>query len=232
MKSETREALATAIGIWLIIILLMFGFGYLLLRPPFGYRVDNVVGLITAVILGFQLVVFGRQAMRLHENVEATRDSIELANREFIATHRPRTLVQSVMIADRGSSRDKSNGLIDFMLANAGEARARVTSYQIFPYVKDEDAAFTPFMNQPEFKFPTELVIDPGKLVLMRAECRSFELRYDDFLNSEGARLFIVGRIQYEGSDRIGRVTGICREYSRSTGMWRAVKESEYEYAY
>lgn len=120
MKSETREALATAIGIWLIIILLMFGFGYLLLRPPFGYRVDNVVGLITAVILGFQLVVFGRQAMRLHENVEATRDSIELANREFIATHRPRTLVQSVMIADRGSSRDKSNGLIDFMLANAG----------------------------------------------------------------------------------------------------------------
>jgi hypothetical protein len=188
---------------------------------------ERLTAISTTVIAIFTIVL----AIATYQQAGLTRDSIELANKEFFVTHRPKILVQSVLLADK-RERPKKNSLIDFMIANAGEARAVVTAFMVFPYVQFSDAAFIPFATQPNPKHPKGLVVDPGELCSVKGEYRSFDSEYDLYLGHRGARLFILGRVHYKGTDSIGRITGFCREYSRDTGMWHAVKDSEYEYAY
>jgi len=199
-------------------------------QSEFNLLFTGVVAIFTGV-LACVTWTLARQTKGLayaaNEQAALTYKSIELGNKEFLATHRARLMVQSVTLDFPGGS--SLDAQIGFRIANAGEARVNVIRYTIFPYVQIADAAFTPQLTEPSPKYPTGLVVDPGEIVLVIANPPSIESDHQRWLY-EGGRLFIVGEICY-GDGSVQRLVGFCREYSRETGMWQRT-DNEYEYNY
>lgn len=158
------------------------------------------------------------------------RESAKIARDEFDATHRPKIVIQHVTLSDKGG-RGSEHGRIDFMVVNAGEAKATIKRFSAFGYGQFSDAAFMPAFRETVPHKPKDFALAPGARCLICADCQSYEFEWDRFVIGDG-RFFAVGRVEYIGNDGIERVSGFCREYLKSTGMWERVNNSEYEYAY
>jgi hypothetical protein len=164
------------------------------------------------------------------EQGKVTVAALRLARDEFNATHRPRVFVQSVLIASSG--RGNLEPRIDFMIANGGDGKAVMLSYQVLGYGKSNDAAFDPAGRQPETMPFNNFVLGSGQECLVCGKCKDFELEWNSFTTAMDDRFFVIGQVKYRGDDNIERSTGFCREYNRNIGMWGRVKDSEYEYNY
>jgi len=117
------------------------------------------------------------------------------------------------------------------MIANGGDGKATLISYQVFGYGKTDEAAFVPAFRQTETTPLKNFVLAPGEQCLICGKCNDFEFEWESFTSGDG-RFFVIGQVKYRGDDNVERITGFCREYSRDTGMWSQIKDSEYEYAY
>jgi len=98
-------------------------------------------------------------------------------------------------------------------------------------YYQGEDVAFTPKVHEQPVSGGMEEWLVPAQFGTLEFEHHPVDHEWDEFVH-EGGRMFVIGRIFYEGADKIRRVTGFCREYSTKTGMYTGLKDSEYEYAY
>ena len=111
-------------------------------------------------------------------------------------------------------------------------APARILEWQSLIYYQPEVAAFTPVLGAAQgIKGGGSLTLPPGLSCPIEHRQPPVDTEHDRFASGDG-RWFILGKVVYAGADGIERITGFCREYSRDTGRWHAVKDSEYEYCY
>lgn len=75
------------------------------------------------VVLALSTVLLWRSTQR---TAKLTLSTLKLSTDEFSATHRPKVLVQQVTITEKGDN-DRP-GIIDFIIANAGETKANNSS--------------------------------------------------------------------------------------------------------
>jgi hypothetical protein len=157
---------------------------------------------------------------------------IRLSRDEFNATHRPRLIVQTAKLISAGDENRTDDAIIDFHVVNAGETVAKIVRLVAIGYIQGEDHAFVPLLEHGTKREPDNLVLEAGKGVLIRANGQNISHEYASVIDSGVGRIFVLGRVEYRGPDNVLRNSGFCREYSRDTGMWHALKDSEYEYVY
>jgi hypothetical protein len=170
-----------------------------------------------------------------------TKRSVDLGRAEFEATHRPKIFVQTVTVTDKGTRtirdgqthRTPARAIIT--IANGGDNPAFIIEWRAIIYYQNPDAAFTPGLDVEPLQRPKINAhgISPGEFEdIGHTQMHAVDDDWETFLN-EGGRMFFIGRIAYQGVDKIKRNTGFCREYDpNEAGAWRPVKESEYEYTY
>lgn len=164
-----------------------------------------------------------------------------LARTEFIATHRPKLFVQTVTVTNKGT-RIVRNGKMHhtpasaiITVANGGDTPAFIIEWQAVIYYQRPEAAFTPGLGTEPIQRPKidAAGIIPGEFQKIgHTQMHVVDDDWEEFVNA-GGQMFFIGRITYQGADKIKRNTGFCRRYDSSeAGAWRPVKESEYEYTY
>lgn len=171
---------------------------------------------------------------------------IKLASDEFSATHRPKIFVQTVVVTDKGQrSSGRYRGSIPqdipkpargiITVVNGGDSPAFLIEWRSAIYFQSTDAAFAPHLISESVQRPKPDApgISPGEWQeILHEQIHAVDRDWEEFVN-EGGRMFFLGRITYEGADKIRRNTGFCREYDKVTeGRWKSVKDSEHEYSY
>ena len=65
------------------------------------------------------------------------------------------------------------------------------------------------------------------------SQVHAIDQEWQSFVEGVGDRMFFIGRITYEGPDKIRRSIGFCREWDKTKeGRWKPTNYSEYEYSY
>jgi len=125
----------------------------------------------------------------------------------------------------------KQQGVADFGTANAGETPAEIISYIATGYIQEVESAFLPLLHHRGVrKYPKRLTIQPGESILIRAEFQNIGLEYERW-TVEGGTMFVLGEITYKGRDNVKRITGFCRVYDPSDGIWKPMNNPAYEYS-
>jgi hypothetical protein len=91
----------------------------------------------------------------------ASTEATKLAREEFIATHRPKIMVQSFTISDQGAV--DRNAIIDFWMANAGESAATITGFLVFGYYQSPESDFLPNIDEPLMQNPQGVELCSGR---------------------------------------------------------------------
>lgn len=215
-----------------------------LMADGFGWISDHatILATVVAAIAAVWVARFTAVLARVTgEQARLTNEGIKLARDEFNATHRPKIFVQAVAVTDKGSRTVlKGYGIHNpakaiITIANGGDAPAFIIEWRAVIYYQGADAAFTPGLDVAPVQLPDENAagISPGVFEhLGHSQVHAISDEWARFVN-EGGAMFFIGRITYQGADRIRRNTGFCRRYDpEDTGAWRIVKDSEYEFAY
>ncbi|HEX4027723.1 MAG TPA: hypothetical protein VHX18_08885 [Rhizomicrobium sp.] len=166
---------------------------------------------------------------------------IRLARDEFNATHRPKIFIQSVAVTDKGQHpfsggdfHKNARGVIT--IANGGDATAFIIAWRAVIYFQSATSAFVPHLDEAPIQTPAADapgIVPGGWQDIGHQQVQAVEQAWAQFVAEDGSRMFFIGRITYQGKDKITRNTGFCREYDRiDRGAWLAIKDSEYEYAY
>lgn len=171
---------------------------------------------------------------------------IKLGRDEFIATHRPRIFVQTVSITENGKSVERyasedrakttpCEGIIT--VSNGGDSAAFIVEWQSIVYLQLSGAVFRPPLDVAAVQRPkpNSPGISPGVIESIKHfQVSPTDRDWRQYQQGVGHRMFFIGRISYEGPDKIRRRTGFCREWDKALGegRWKTVKDSEYEYAY
>jgi hypothetical protein len=103
-----------------------------------------------------------------------TREQIELARQEFIATQRPRVMVQAVLFAAYGVNGGESR--VEFAAINAGESDATILSYSAFPYTQSKGSPFTPFKGTNSVRHHAEITLVAGHRTTLGASSGNYHL--------------------------------------------------------
>lgn len=176
-----------------------------------------------------------------------TRGSLALARDEFNATHRPKLFVNDVAVTDYGrratlyptTEPDKTEpgparGIIT--VANGGDSVAFIIEWQAVVYYQASDAAFAPHLDTAEIQRPKPDApgILPGTFeYLGHSQRHIIDREWEWFKTGAGHKMFFIGRVTYEGPDKIRRTTGFCRSYDKADqGRWQPTDYTEYEYGY
>jgi hypothetical protein len=161
-----------------------------------------------------------------------TDKSVRLARDEFVATHRPRVVLQRITAAQRGGASGilPVPATIDLVFVNAGETTAKIVDWYAVHYFRNFTDAFRP-MYWPIWHSEIEFTLAPGESRTVTATHRSLDMFTRSFVNGLAA-MVVIGDITYIGDDGIKRTTGFCRPWSVSEGNWQPGTDPQYEYAY
>lgn len=197
------------------------------------YHAGAITALATLAIGWFTYILYGATT----EQARLTRDSIKLARDEFNATHRPRIVVQR--ISDYWDGRDDKAAFMKIAIVNAGDSPAYVTEFLGTLYVQDAGSAFVPRLIPERSTKYASRRLAVGQWDTLKIEIDDISMFDIGFAQQakeqpfeRSMRFYGIGSVTYRGDDGAIRQTGFCREYHHGTGMWRPVKDSEYEYTY
>ncbi len=192
-----------------------------------GAVIDANSALLTAIatvlIAAFTLTLYEAT----NKQGRLTQKAIELARDEFVATHRPRVVLQKIVEWDFGEIKRLAS--VDVVIANAGETAATVLDWSAIVYIQRNDNGFSPDMNVSIERMPATFDLEAGEERRVAAVQKSLFWGSGDLMAGE-AVMFLVGVICYEGNDGIRRNTGFARRLRN--GHWEPLRNSEYEYAY
>lgn len=182
-----------------------------------------------SVIALFQLFVFGWQGIQLKRSVSAAKDATEIANREFIATHRPKIIVYGMEVKLAGDDKPRH---VHFRYVNAGDTDASVTFIEsrILWTAKSMVPAGIELHRHDTIKEP----------IPVPSGMNGFAITPDgvDFVtlvrSGRGGHdtAFCVGDVVYRDKNDIERRTGFCCRYDSERERWLKVEDEDYEYAY
>ncbi len=206
-------------------------------------KILNVLTFSLAGIGVMQLIVFGLQARRLRETVEATekaaeatKKQTEVAINEFISTHRPKIIVRSVTIEPpthptlpiEGGKPLKVQGVV----VNIGDTPTEIIESNITILVGGPKFnARTPF--GPASNNINGIKLFPGGAwsFLVTAEQIDFKNAPEIISLKQGEKtIYFFGFISYR--DDIGnmRRTAFCRKYNPETERFDQTNDPDYEY--
>ena len=206
--------------------------------------VTIIISFLTAIILAFQLIVFGRQAKRLKETIDemkvATKATQEAASaataqtavavKEFISTHRPRLIIRNITIEPSTGPNQplKINGTF----ANVGETPATITESNLSILIGiNIFNARTPFgharnnLNGVHF--------EPGGAFTFWVDEPSINLDNPMIMQNIALRasvLYFFGFVMYRDDSGILRRTAFCRRYNPTTERFDQTNDPDYEY--
>ncbi|MGP0061466.1 MAG: hypothetical protein ACLPID_19520 [Beijerinckiaceae bacterium] len=192
-------------------------------------------GAVTAIATVFIGAFTGILVWVTNRQARLTRDSIKIANREFVSTHRPKIIVRNVSIP-LGYVVDHPIS-INFTYINIGDTPAKIDVVEavVFLILKDSKIPRNMSLTCCNFK-KRELFSGDSD---MTSQSSAFILDYDhSFSLQSGNRLLcIVGCIYYSDDNGVRRTTGFARSCDvTDTGNvfmgFNAVNDPEYEYAY
>ena len=186
----------------------------------FGDR-DNVTMLSTVVIAFFTVVL----AMVTNRQARLTRDSINLARDEFIASHRPRIIVRWIQQWDREDGFDSVN----VVLVNIGESAALITSLgadlaRRNRKTKDWEVPGISAGGRP---LAEPIRLEGGEAYVWNARAKSKWGLSDAFGEVE---MCAVGVVIYRDDNGVARETGFFRVLDTVTNRYVPSEEPEQEY--
>jgi len=171
------------------------------LRPEDWTAIATVAIALFTVALVF---VTNRQA-------RLTRASIELGNKEFIATHRPRLVLRFTQ-SDPIRPNEKPGAQL--IVDNAGSAKAYVIAKAGDIGQKRGAEWIPPWVFPSGVSLPEEKILKPGerRVFLVRA---TSPLSEGDIAEIEAGRnkLMLVGAFTYRDDNNVIRYTGFYREF-------------------
>ena len=206
---------------------------------------DDINAVSTLIIAIFAGTLWWSANTQAH----LTREAIDLTRRGYIASHRPKIIVQAVVfVLDVVEGSDGARVGANVIYFNAGETRAKIVSivariarrrWPLQPAIPLMPGVAT----DPEIPVPSERIHGGarGEFRVASDAAVSHERRVQlDLLRRHGAdwqtyadsAVVCIGRIVYEDDRRIRRETGFCRKLDAANERWLPVGETEYDYAY
>ena len=191
----------------------------------YGVFASAIATMAIAVFTGTLWRATTEQGRLTRQSIEVANKSIKLGREEFAATHRPKIFVQS--ITPKFLNDNSWEFQLGFSIVNGGDTDATIIGYLANLYWHEDETFFAPEV-EGQLNFLHDVIVAPGR----RAEIvgtHLYNIRKKGF--STEPPVYVVGRVEYQGRDRVGRVTGFCRKYSTITRMWQKI-ENDYEYTY
>jgi hypothetical protein len=206
-----------------------------------GAFIDENNGTLTVIatfaIAGFTLTLW----RATNRQAGLTRDAIELGNKDFVATHRPRLKVRRITVVGFHARiknaplmpGEEINASLEIVNVGASEATIIWSRYRIY-FGKDDYAMISHYVP-PHALAPTPVTLHAGQPFF-------FELvdRVSKDIAPSGTlirpifgggpwNMFVIGEVRYQ--DRTGSIRhlGFCREMHRDH-RFRAINDPEYEY--
>lgn len=179
-----------------------------------------------------------RQAMEMRESLdiarasaEHTKESVDLARKEFISTHRPKIILRDAYCIDNEID---SPIEVHYILVNSGETTARIilSVLELKLIYGPGFGAETPPSIQPDQNDIGDLSLDPGEEVARTysgTRCWRTDdgSRFKSNYSYEG--VFFCGHIIYEDLNGIKRHTAFWRRYDLDTSRFCFSKDPAFE---
>jgi hypothetical protein len=178
-------------------------------------------GAVTAAATVFIAVFTIVLAIVSRRQARLTRASIDLANKEFIASHRPRIRVRRITpIGGLLLPNTQLNFLVE--AANIGDTKATVVEVGMDVYVAGE-----PFNAVPR-PYPNFPPLIAGKEVRMTiTTLRALSEAQIDAIEVGTSEWRLLGIINYADDNGVMRSTSLARVYNRAMGRFIPVTEHD-----
>jgi hypothetical protein len=196
-----------------------------------------LIGILTAGVIGWQ-------SYETRKAAQASAESAEITQKQFVASNRPRIVIREVRLIGVPTTHPKVS--VSFNIANAGSTPAQITE-SVIEVQKATFGTITPLPERWGFNeignnvhalFPLE----PGSFVESKYHS---EVTRQSFINEamkahvfndaqlEARRvdqLIFIGRIRYKDANGVKRQMGFCRYYDFKVGRFRRLDDPDYDY--
>jgi hypothetical protein len=191
-----------------------------------------VIGLLQLVVFVGQLLVFGYQAWKLRQTVQAaseqSRDmkaSIDLARAEFISTHRPLMKVKFIDLVEV----DGEQAGVRFTVVNTGQTDAHV----IGSCAKADVFSETDWLHPNEYG--RDNTIPPRRFVSGATDTYTIHtvnpISFPSLHVGDESGLRFYGYIVYRDESENVRTTYFCRQYNPKFDRFDPVDRPDYDSA-
>jgi hypothetical protein len=182
---------------------------------------DGAVTAAATIVVAFftycLVVVTNRQA-------RLTRAAIELGNREYVSTHRPKLRVRKIRLGTTVPDRPIA---ISYVVANVGVGEARIMHHELALEVRRDGQ----ILHRTEASSAFEKPITGGAVVL---DGLAGDFPYEEawrLRDSETVLLTFRGLIEYQDENGVSRFTEFRRDYDwRTDRFTRSDDDPDYEY--
>jgi hypothetical protein len=183
-----------------------------------------------AIFTYFLVKVSSRQAI-------LTRESVDLARSEFIASHRPKVIARWF---DEEGLRKGKMALVHFTAVNAGDSAAILTHIGSDVGALQGGAWLGEGVDYTPTRLPHPVRLESGGSVIFSCGSTApLEISADKFafmptmigLGEVPPKICAVGEIVYRDLNDVQRRTGFLRSYNAMLERFETVADSDYEYA-
>lgn len=192
--------------------------------------ISAVVSAIAAAVIAWFTVSLARATTGMltatSEQSRLTKESIELANKEFIASHRPRLRVRRI----KAHLQDDDPLRISYVVVNVGETRAAMERHEVWLHVVPSGTDERPLQEK--------ILVET--LQLERGEFHPFittektDIKYNTLWGihpeGRGGTFQVRGIIEYNDDNGVMRRTAFLRTYDPKLGRFRPSDDPEEEY--
>lgn len=186
----------------------------------------TISAIATAFIAWFTVTLSRATIGMLRASTEQTRltgDSVALATKEFVATHRPKLRMRRV----KALLTDGTQVGVSFILANVGDSAAHIRSFNIDLGLNSvSDGGWSATVRPIDLR-----TLAPGEtyVFLAMATDLTYQEKWGVANNIPGAALDFRGTVTYADDNGIERATGFWRTRDFD-GRLRPKPDPEYEY--
>jgi len=167
---------------------------------------------------------------------KTTKEAIDLTQKEFIATHRPKLKVHSICL--QWYTEDERPWRIQCSITNIGESDATITkSNMTFCEIPFFLPTVLPFNDQDHILNgklikPGEYIIGEPSIEKKVAEALYRKTWDQPRRDNKEMTFYFFGYIDYLDSNGTIRKTAFCRQYNLESQCFTAVQGDDYEYSY
>lgn len=195
---------------------------------------NNLLPYLTMAVLFFQAFISYKQSLLSKKQKDLLAASLDLqssqrdiAQNEFVSTHRPKIIIRNVHFEDTFKADASFN--VEFRYINIGEVKADIELIEADVFASRRDDVG--FEKRPLVK------CEYDKISLMPGESGIGSIKRVNHQNPTGSmadedRIFCVGCVQYRDDAGIHRQTGFARVYDGDTKRFCQSDDEEYEYSY
>ena len=179
----------------------------------------------------------------MKESLRISKESVDLARKEFISTHRPKLVVRRISLNEVNGAGVWNIIAAEYVIANVGDSTATIvsTSERLWlPTAKENLPSIPPYAEPVTHS----LILEAGLSLVFKHYATDDDLlkkyqqssAYTDSSISEGRtdsgpELLFLGYIVYKDDLDRKRKTAFLRRSNYITKRFSPIKEPDYEYA-